>query len=495
MRSARRRKTHSPTRSAFESLEPRAMLAGLGPDALSSHGSTAAVPLLGSSSPSGLTLTSDSTTPGSTSGAVGSPSSSPVPLGGTGTATGTAPAWTSSGAAPSGPVVLGGVGSGTGSTASGTASNTDPQGPVLLSQYSNGSDSSNNSDGTLIGSDLWFFYGAGLSASAPSFEPSDDSLSNLLTLLSQYAGGSNSDGQSNYAVSPLTDADLWSLYGAVATAGASSGSTNDSLANDPIISTQYTGGSRGGQEAILAIYGAGGLAFFFTGASESDATVPGNQPETGGSSPLSPSDVGTIGRITPLIYAPLADGPPVYSYGIWNGDEGGPQFVNASDGEGGPPPGQDGATASVSWYDWYRSFWRTEAKPVTPQSNQPRSADIPALGLPDQLPATRPDGSIDPNFNNTVEKATPTGIGARAVGEAPWIVKPGVRVLEGIHVDDLKRQHPWRAHYDEFGRLIGRTDWDPRNLPGIPPVHYHTYKWTRGGVIETGKHIPGEYVP
>ena len=70
-----------------------------------------------------------------------------------------------------------------------------------------------------------------------------------------------------------------------------------------------------------------------------------------------------------------------------------------------------------------------------------------------------------------------------------------MRVLEGIHLDDLGRQHPWRAHYDEFGRLISRTNWDPRNLPGIPPVHYHTYKWTRGGIIETGSHIPGEYVP
>ena len=87
------------------------------------------------------------------------------------------------------------------------------------------------------------------------------------------------------------------------------------------------------------------------------------------------------------------------------------------------------------------------------------------------------------------------GIGQRAIGEAPNQVLPGVKVLDGLHLDDLGRLHPWRAHYDQFGRLIARTDWDPRDLPGIPFVHHHTYQWTRGGRIETGAHIPGEYLP
>jgi hypothetical protein len=240
--------------------------------------------------------------------------------------------------------------------------------------------------------------------------------------------------------------DLWDSFSAGSGAGGTtSGSTGGLSTNGPALSSQYTGGSG-------------------------------------------------IGRITPLVYNPESDGPPVFHAGVWTGDDGGSQVVQVAD-NGTQPPKPDAATASVGLFDWWRNLWRTEAKPATPPVDQPRGADIPAVGLPDQLPATRPDGNIDLNFNSTVEKATPTGIGARAVGEAPKFLRPGVRVLEDIYLDDLGRQHSWCAHYDEFGRLIGRTDWDPRNLPGIPPVHYHTYKWTRGGIIETGTHIPGEYVP
>ena len=130
-----------------------------------------------------------------------------------------------------------------------------------------------------------------------------------------------------------------------------------------------------------------------------------------------------------------------------------------------------------------------EAIPISPGTRLPRTPPVAeVVPTPEAIP-------IGPKPTVAPAVVAPTGIGARAVGDAPNQVRPGVRVLEGIRLDDLGRQHPWRAHYDEFGRLIARTDWDPRNLPGIPPVHHHTYRWTRGGRIETGAHIPGEYAP
>lgn len=40
---------------------------------------------------------------------------------------------------------------------------------------------------------------------------------------------------------------------------------------------------------------------------------------------------------------------------------------------------------------------------------------------------------------------------------------------------------PWKAYYDEYGRLIGRTDYNAENKAvGIPDTHYHTYEWGPG---------------
>ena len=78
MRSARRRMTHRSTRTAFESLESRAMLAGLGPDSFSGLGSNTAVLLPGVS---GTNLFSDSLT----SGPIGSSASPTSPSGLSGT--------------------------------------------------------------------------------------------------------------------------------------------------------------------------------------------------------------------------------------------------------------------------------------------------------------------------------------------------------------------------------------------------------------------------
>ena len=82
-------------------------------------------------------------------------------------------------------------------------------------------------------------------------------------------------------------------------------------------------------------------------------------------------------------------------------------------------------------------------------------------------------------------------------GKAPKQVMPGVRKLEGQYVDDLNRVQPWKAYYDEYGRLIGRTDYNAGNITeGIPDIHYHSYEWGLGKLpLENGNHIEGEYKP
>ena len=96
------------------------------------------------------------------------------------------------------------------------------------------------------------------------------------------------------------------MYWSGAGAGSSSGSDNGSLANDPIISAQYTGGSG-------------------------------------------------IGGITPLVYNPESDGPPVFHSGVFTGDHGSVQFVQTADsgnqgtGEGDASESDDKSRARSWW--------------------------------------------------------------------------------------------------------------------------------------------------
>jgi len=88
--------------------------------------------------------------------------------------------------------------------------------------------------------------------------------------------------------------------------------------------------------------------------------------------------------------------------------------------------------------------------------------------------------------------------GEYLAGKAPTQVTPGTRTLQGQHVNDLGRVEPWKAHYDEYGRLVGRTDYNAGNkAAGIPSTHYHVYDWTDPGAagMEVESHVPGEYVP
>jgi hypothetical protein len=113
--------------------------------------------------------------------------------------------------------------------------------------------------------------------------------------------------QGNGTVGTLSNADLWPMYWSGAGVGSSSaGSDEGSLANDPTISAQYTGGSGGG-------------------------------------------------RITPLVYNPERDSPPVFHSGVFTGDYGSVQFVQTADtgnqgtGEGDASESDDKSRARSWW--------------------------------------------------------------------------------------------------------------------------------------------------
>jgi len=192
----------------------------------------------------------------------------------------------------------------------------------------------------------------------------------------------------------------------------SSPTPGSSGTSSPPAPTSGSGGTTSGGDLWLAYStgsGAGGSASGSTGGVSKDGPALSSQ-YTGGSG---------AGRITPLVYNPESDGPPVFHAGVWTGDDGGSQVVQVAD-NGNQPPKPDAATASVGLSDWWRNLWRTEAKPATPPVDKPRGADIPAVGLPDQLPAIRPDGTLDPVLNNTIEKATPNnGLGPLVTVDAP----------------------------------------------------------------------------
>jgi hypothetical protein len=165
-----------------------------------------------------------------------------------------------SGSASIGPVLLSGTGAGAGS--SGTGLNSDPNSPVLSSQYT---------------------------------------------------GGSTTGGQGNGTAGALKNADLWRLYWSGVGAGSSSARSDEgSLADDPTISAQYTGGSG-------------------------------------------------IGRITPLVYNSESDGPPVFHSGVFTGDDGSVQFVQTADtGNQGTGEGDasqsDGKSRERSWWGLWGWF-------------------------------------------------------------------------------------------------------------------------------------------
>jgi len=57
----------------------------------------------------------------------------------------------------------------------------------------------------------------------------------------------------------------------------------------------------------------------------------------------------------------------------------------------------------------------------------------------------------------------------------------------------LGRVQPWTAYYDEYGRLLARTDYNAGNIAaGILDTHYHVYEWGPGKLpLEIESHVEG----
>jgi RHS repeat-associated protein len=92
-------------------------------------------------------------------------------------------------------------------------------------------------------------------------------------------------------------------------------------------------------------------------------------------------------------------------------------------------------------------------------------------------------------------RGAPTNIGPYS-SKAPTRVPPGVREREGHYVNDRGRVEPWRAHYDQYGRQVGRTDYNAGNrAQGIPDTHYerreYNSRYPQGRRVEN--HVPGEF--
>ena len=87
-------------------------------------------------------------------------------------------------------------------------------------------------------------------------------------------------------------------------------------------------------------------------------------------------------------------------------------------------------------------------------------------------------------------------VGEYLAGKAPKQVTPGTYQLSGQYMSG-NRVQPWTAYYDQYGRLIARTDYNAGNtVAGIPDTHYHLYTYGSGlNGYECGSHIPGEFIP
>ena len=88
------------------------------------------------------------------------------------------------------------------------------------------------------------------------------------------------------------------------------------------------------------------------------------------------------------------------------------------------------------------------------------------------------------------------------MNDAPVQTTPGTQTINGTHVNDLGQEEPYTAYYDEYGRMIGRTDYTQGDeSQGIAATHYHVYSYNEfsggfaNGAMPFGDHIPGEFNP
>ena len=167
----------SSLRAVIESLETRAMLAGVGPESWSASGLAPAPLGTGVLFSSGVILTCSSPTLGSSG-----TSSPPAPTSGSGGTTSGGDLWDSFSA-----------GSGAGGSTSGSTGGVSKDGPALSSQYTGGSGAGgqgNGTGGTLTNADLWRLYWSGAGAGSSSSSSDEGSLANDPTLAAKYTGGS-----------------------------------------------------------------------------------------------------------------------------------------------------------------------------------------------------------------------------------------------------------------------------------------------------------------
>jgi RHS repeat-associated protein len=87
--------------------------------------------------------------------------------------------------------------------------------------------------------------------------------------------------------------------------------------------------------------------------------------------------------------------------------------------------------------------------------------------------------------------------GLYLASKAPLQVEPGITQLEGQYINDLGQIQPWRAFYDDYGRIVIRTDYNAGNAAaGIPDVHSAFYQYGPGySPFRIINHVPGEYMP
>lgn len=64
--------------------------------------------------------------------------------------------------------------------------------------------------------------------------------------------------------------------------------------------------------------------------------------------------------------------------------------------------------------------------------------------------------------------------------------------MSGQYINDIGIVQPWKASYDNFGRLMERTDWNAANKAhGIDAIHHHLYQYLPKGQVKSIDHIPG----
>jgi hypothetical protein len=88
-----------------------------------------------------------------------------------------------------------------------------------------------------------------------------------------------------------------------------------------------------------------------------------------------------------------------------------------------------------------------------------------------------------------------------SLNNAPNQTTSGTKNIDGVHINDQGDAEPYTGHYDEYGRLVRRTDYTNGNAAeGIPGIHSHAFIYNQDfpngiGLPPDLNHAPGEYSP